>query len=291
MTNLMVICRFKHAGSICPVSKDQISCGIVVVQQLATALCPSPPSRRHEWLNLLCHVAYGTKLSGTKIAELNKGNKLTSGQAVVKFSVTYLDAAAGRRRTSSGRALRRTRSARRPRRAAGSGGALPPQTWCPPCSAPRCATGLGCPCRTPPGRARTACSAASSTGTTSTMTATSPWPSWTPTTWRCFDRVWNGQRYVLVLLGGLEWLRWGALRSHDGSIYRIRASVVELKSPTARVENFVSFRASPTTPQTNVSNRNIGLYTGKTTPTVPQFNKFCQKTIWHSLKCLKYTTP
>jgi hypothetical protein len=238
MTNLMVICRFKHAGSICPVSKDQISCGIVVVQQLATALCPSPPSRRHEWLNLLCHVAYGTKLSGTKIAELNKGNKLTSGQAVVKFSVTYLDAAAGRRRTSSGRALRRTRSARRPRRAAGSGGALPPQTWCPPCSAPRCATGLGCPCRTPPGRARTACSAASSTGTTSTMTTTSPWPSWTPTTWRCFDRVWNGQRYVLVLLGGLcvkcerkgslglEWLRWGALRSHDGSIYRIRASVV-----------------------------------------------------------------
>jgi hypothetical protein len=110
---------------------------------------------------------------------------------VVKFSVTYLDAAAGRRRTSSGRALRRTRSARRPRRAAGSGGAPPPQTWCPPCSAPRCATGLGCPCRTPPGRARTACSAASSTGTT--MTATSPWPSWTPTTWRCFDRVWNGR--------------------------------------------------------------------------------------------------
>jgi hypothetical protein len=28
-------------------------------------------------------------------------------------------------------------------------------------------------------------------------------------------------------------------------------------------------RASPTMPQTNASNRNIGLYTGKTTPTVP----------------------
>jgi hypothetical protein len=51
------------------------------------------------------------------------------------------------------------------------------------------------------------------------------------------------------------------------------------------------FRASPTMPQTNASNRNIGLYTGKTTPTVPQFNNFCQKTIGHSLKCLKYTTP
>jgi hypothetical protein len=50
-------------------------------------------------------------------------------------------------------------------------------------------------------------------------------------------------------------------------------------------------RASPTMPQTNASNRNIGLYTGKTTPTVPQFNKFCQKTIRHPLKCLKYTTP
>jgi hypothetical protein len=34
-------------------------------------------------------------------------------------------------------------------------------------------------------------------------------------------------------------------------------------------------RASPTMTQTNASNRNIGLYTGKTTPTVPQFNKFC----------------
>jgi hypothetical protein len=28
-------------------------------------------------------------------------------------------------------------------------------------------------------------------------------------------------------------------------------------------------RASPTMPQTNASNRNIGLYTGKITPTVP----------------------
>jgi hypothetical protein len=50
-------------------------------------------------------------------------------------------------------------------------------------------------------------------------------------------------------------------------------------------------RASPTMPQTNALNRNIGLYTGKITPTVPQFNKFCQKTIGHPLKCLKYTTP
>jgi hypothetical protein len=52
----------------------------------------------------------------------------------------------------------------------------------------------------------------------------------------------------------------------------------------------LSLTASPTMPQTNVSNRNIGLYTGKTTPTMPQFNKFCQKTIGHPIKCLKYTT-
>jgi hypothetical protein len=38
---------------------------------------------------------------------------------------------------------------------------------------------------------------------------------------------------------------------------------------------FFLLRASPTMPQTNASNRNIGLYTRKTTPTVPQFNKFC----------------
>jgi hypothetical protein len=52
-------------------SKDQISCG----SGTAASYCSvsSPPSRRHEWLNLLCHVAYGTKLRGTKIAELNKG--------------------------------------------------------------------------------------------------------------------------------------------------------------------------------------------------------------------------
>jgi hypothetical protein len=52
-----------------------------------------------------------------------------------------------------------------------------------------------------------------------------------------------------------------------------------------------SLKASLTMPQTNASNRNIGLYTGKITPTVPQFNKFCQKTIGHPFKCLKYTTP
>jgi hypothetical protein len=56
-------------------------------------------------------------------------------------------------------------------------------------------------------------------------------------------------------------------------------------------EGVLRVRASPTMPQTNASNRNIGLYTGKTTPTVPQFNKFSQKTIRHPLKCLKYTTP
>jgi hypothetical protein len=53
----------------------------------------------------------------------------------------------------------------------------------------------------------------------------------------------------------------------------------------------IQLRASPTMSQTSALNWNIGLYTGKTTPTVLHFIKFCQKTIRHSLKWLKYTTP
>jgi hypothetical protein len=50
-------------------------------------------------------------------------------------------------------------------------------------------------------------------------------------------------------------------------------------------------RVSPTMPQTGASYGNIGLYIGKTTPTVPHFIKFGQKIIMHPLKCLEYTTP